>query len=330
MADPPAAGAQLDEGELSAEFLKEGGEKEAKVPPPSSSLSSRVSGVAGGWGKWLLTSASSLVTELAAETVEAKNDLKEFCTVIASDSAAWVRRQTTGHDNADTGGSNSSKTTLPSSTVCMQEENNNTSGLELASSRAPATAGHTLQAASDAEAKAGNKEEKNKQEILPFWRFDIHTIFLLLLSAKQARADPLLHQQFSLMVRDEATFLSDSPSHCGASGRITPQDSHGRDCSTSASPTEEEMAEYLKDSDVSSAFARLVPDKVDEQLFWKRLHARVCLLKRGKKQVSVHPKMHPCSNAEERDSSESEEDITWEDLGSEEEAGSHHKTNKTQ
>ncbi|KAL8271331.1 hypothetical protein Esti_004770 [Eimeria stiedai] len=275
MAEPPAGGAQLLEENNSVEFLEKTQEGEAKVSPALSSLSSRVSGVAGGWGKWLITSASSLVTEFAAETVEAKNDLKEFCTVIASDSAAWVRRQTTGDEYASSGGS-SPENPPPSSTVCMQEEDDN------APLRAIATPGHTSKAASEAEAKAEKEQAKEKLQILPFWR-----------------TDPIVHRQFLLMVKDDATFLSDRK-HA---------EKHKRHSSTSAFPSQEEKAEYLNDSDVASAFARFVPGKVEEQLFWKRLHSRVCLLRREEKQVSVHPKAQPCSSAVGEHTSESEERI---------------------
>ncbi|KAL8438091.1 hypothetical protein ACSSS7_000456 [Eimeria intestinalis] len=297
MAASAAADSQLGESNNSSEIFGGKEEEGANVSPAaSSSLSSRVSGVAGGWGRWLISSASSLVNDVAAETVEAKNDLKEFCSLIAADSAAWVRRQTTGHGNAISvdGRSRSPKDTVPSSRVCMQEENNNdTLELEML---APSNAS---KAAAESEAKAGKTKEKNKQEQLPFWR-----------------ADPLLHQRFSLMVKDESNFLSDVATAC--------------DYSIPAFPSDEEIAEYLNDSDVSSTFARLVPSKVDEQLFWKRLHARVCLLRRGEKQVSVHHKTtHLSIKTEGQESSESEEDISWEDLGREEEVGSHEKTTKT-
>lgn len=49
-----------------------------------------------------------------------------------------------------------------------------------------------------------------------------------------------------------------------------------------------------------------VPEKVPEELFWKRLHARVCLMVEREEHVAVHLKKLR-SGAEAEDASESEE-----------------------
>lgn len=54
---------------------EQAGEREQKIEaslPAASSFTSRLSGTAGVWGKWLLNSASGFVAELGAESVSTK------------------------------------------------------------------------------------------------------------------------------------------------------------------------------------------------------------------------------------------------------------------
>ncbi|KAL8429160.1 hypothetical protein Efla_006296 [Eimeria flavescens] len=321
---PFAAKSQMHQG--SAARGEEDEVQSTWTSTSSASLTSQVSGIAGGLGKWLLNSASTLVTEIAAETVDAKNDLKEFCNVIASDSASWLRRQwrtdpACKDEAADSGDCSQSSNSAKQDTDCMQrtvrmkEEERSDNSDHVAQPAAPQPGRETETASASSREDLKNEEEE--QKTLPPWRTNSNLhgrLLCILMSDASFLTDPSPDGRASPMEGSEKR-LADSGEGHSSNLKDGAARNNWLEGGTLAAPSEEEKRAYLQDPDVNATFKRFVPEKVGEELFWKRLHARVCEMMAKEEQVSVHLKKL-CKNAAAEESSESEADISWEDLGS--------------
>lgn len=256
-------------------------------------FASRLSTAAGSWGQWLMNSASDLVAELGAESEETKNDLKEFYQVIFSDSTAWLRRRTSQDSQSDS--SSRSSTPSPRSDLTRGARSAFAANPFLQRRAVPDNTVETSQACRGAH---GEPQTVQVKDNLPAWR-----------------KDPSLYQHVLLVLAADESFLSDpeTPDTSTLSkDRHEVGDMPG--ASSFSMPSEQEIQEYAKEPCVAEAFSRLVPRRVEEELFWKRLHARVRLTCQRGKHLSAHfTKLR--GGAALGESSESEEDIAWEDLG---------------
>ncbi|CDJ31162.1 uncharacterized protein EMH_0035020 [Eimeria mitis] len=317
-----------------------------------SNITSRLSTATGGWGKWLLNSASDIVAEIGAESEEAKNDLKEFCQTIVSDSTAWIRRHTgscptdessvqpppndaNSSRTGDDGSHSSSATDSSTNTVTSRHNDEHSSSSSCSgtpslddtithagrTATSPPSPLHSSSAQTDHSAESPPKEvnlfilEKTKEPSLPIWM-----------------TDPAFKRRFRCIATSDESFTSDPlPAFPSSSANNTQQHQQKQQepaceeptcgsavCATDgnddAGPSEAEIKEYMKDPYVAAARQRLVPEKVTEELFWRRFHARVRHMVEQEEQLSVHlSKLKTPTKAV--DDSESEEDISWEDLG---------------
>ncbi|CDI79980.1 hypothetical protein, conserved [Eimeria praecox] len=343
-----------------AELNEVGGPK--RLGSSLSSITSRLSTATGGWGKWLLNSASDFVTELGAESEETTSDLREFCHVIVSDSTAWIRRQAGNHstdesrdhltptddnnrsagdDSSSSNASQSSSSAVKSSSIDSRSHKEHSSGNLCCH---PHSLGDNITCLGRAETSIpsplhtayrqnkhnteGPLEESNActlakaaEPALPIWR-----------------TDPAIKRRFQFIATLDASFILDPvrpfPSGCANSTQQQQLQQPAPDddiCEAylpinvcpaegdiDAGPSEVDIKEYMKDPYVAAARQRLVPGKVAEKLFWRRFHARVLYMVQEEAQLSVHlSKLEAPTKAV--DDSESEKDISWEDLGNDRE-----------
>ncbi|CDJ53242.1 hypothetical protein, conserved [Eimeria brunetti] len=325
-----------------------------------SHITSRLSTATGCWGKWLLNSASDFVVELGAESEDTKNDLKEFCHVIVSDSTAWIRRrrgnslegeaaaadasgERTGDASSSSDSSNSSRDTAgsgpdeersssssSSSSCCEQPSVDDSNTGKGRTEAPPPSPPHTAGAQSD-KSKEGpplEPSENPAEPPLPIWW-----------------TDPAIRRRFRLIATSDVSYTSDPEpmvaAGCGCSTQQQQQQQQQQQlpepdddiCEVflarnaavdppqgdgDEKPSESEIKMYMKDPHVAAARQRLVPKKVTEELFWRRFHARVRRMVGEEEKLSVHLSKLKAPTKPINDS-ESEEDISWEDLGSDEE-----------